>query len=107
MGVCGYERCHLPTTCCLPSPSPRCQAVDPRKLERLTLRVQRQQERKRQRTAQELQRRLEEIEVSLRSLEHRGVLVERALRGEEDEEDEGGCPLPPPPSREVEGDAGE
>lgn len=63
-------------------------AVDPRKLERLTLRVQRQQERKRQRTAQELQRRLEEIEVSLRSLEHRGVLVERALRGEEDEEDE-------------------
>lgn len=63
-------------------------AVDPRKLERLTLRVQRQQERKRQRTAQELQRRLEEIEVSLRSLEHRGVLVERALRGEEDDEDE-------------------
>ncbi|XP_077493015.1 molecule interacting with CasL [Amblyomma americanum] len=64
------------------------QAVDPRKLERLTLRVQRQQERKRQRTAQELQRRLEEIEVSLRSLEHRGVLVERALRGEEDEDED-------------------
>ncbi|XP_050047104.1 uncharacterized protein Mical [Dermacentor andersoni] len=63
-------------------------AIDPRKLERLTLRVQRQQERKRQRTAQELQRRLEEIEVSLRSLEHRGVLVERALRGEEDEDED-------------------
>ncbi|XP_049512001.1 LOW QUALITY PROTEIN: F-actin-monooxygenase MICAL3-like [Dermacentor silvarum] len=66
----------------------KAKAIDPRKLERLTLRVQRQQERKRQRTAQELQRRLEEIEVSLRSLEHRGVLVERALRGEEDEDED-------------------
>ncbi|XP_075728400.1 molecule interacting with CasL isoform X2 [Rhipicephalus microplus] len=66
----------------------RAKAIDPRKLERLTLRVQRQQERKRQRTAQELQRRLEEIEVSLRSLEHRGVLVERALRGEEDDDED-------------------
>uniref|UniRef100_A0A131YV58 Mucin n=1 Tax=Rhipicephalus appendiculatus TaxID=34631 RepID=A0A131YV58_RHIAP len=66
----------------------KAKAIDPRKLERLTLRVQRQQERKRQRTAQELQRRLEEIEVSLRSLEHRGVLVERALRGEEDDDED-------------------
>ncbi|EEC04336.1 conserved hypothetical protein, partial [Ixodes scapularis] len=59
-----------------------------RRLERLTLRVQRQQELKRLRTAQEIQRRLEEIEVSLRALERRGVLIERALRGEEDEDED-------------------
>lgn len=63
-------------------------AVDQRRLERLTLRVQRQQELKRLRTAQEIQRRLEEIEVSLRALERRGVLIERALRGEEDEDED-------------------
>ncbi|KAH7939894.1 hypothetical protein HPB52_018876 [Rhipicephalus sanguineus] len=45
----------------------KAKAIDPRKLERLTLR---------------------EIEVSLRSLEHRGVLVERALRGEEDDDED-------------------
>ncbi|CAN7995530.1 unnamed protein product [Ixodes hexagonus] len=63
-------------------------AVDQRRLERLTLRVQRQQELKRLRTAQEIQRRLEEIEVSLRALERRGVLIERALRGEDDDDED-------------------
>lgn len=63
-------------------------AVDQRKLERLTLRVQRQQELKRLRTAQEIQRRLEEIEVSVKALERRGVLIERALRGEEEEDED-------------------
>lgn len=32
--------------------------------------------------AQEIQRKLEEIEVKTRELEHRGVFVEKALRGE-------------------------
>lgn len=34
--------------------------------------------------AQEIQRKLEETEVKTRELEQRGVLVEKALRGEDD-----------------------
>ncbi|XP_064489852.1 F-actin-monooxygenase MICAL3-like isoform X1 [Ornithodoros turicata] len=66
----------------------KCKGLNQRRLERLTQKVQRQHELKRLRTAQEIQRRLEEIEVSLRALERRGVLIERALRGEDDEDED-------------------
>lgn len=49
---------------------------------RLVLKVQRQQELKRLRTAQEIQRRLEELEVQQKELEQTGVEVEKVLRGE-------------------------
>lgn len=41
-----------------------------------------QQEQKRLRKAQEIQRQLEEVDVKQKELEERGVIVERALRGE-------------------------
>ncbi|XP_056015343.1 protein-methionine sulfoxide oxidase mical3b-like isoform X5 [Ostrea edulis] len=41
-----------------------------------------QQEQKRLRMAQEIQRQLEEVDVKQKELEERGVIVERALRGE-------------------------
>ncbi|XP_022109073.1 F-actin-methionine sulfoxide oxidase MICAL3-like isoform X4 [Acanthaster planci] len=57
--------------------------------EKLTRRVQRearrqhhQQKLKRHRMAQEIQRQLQEVEVKQRELENRGVVVEKALRGE-------------------------
>eukprot|EP00057_Strongylocentrotus_purpuratus_P018399 XP_011672873.1 PREDICTED: protein-methionine sulfoxide oxidase MICAL3 isoform X2 [Strongylocentrotus purpuratus] len=57
---------------------------------RLTKRVQKearrqhhQQQLKRHRLAQEIQRQLQEVEVKQRELENRGVAAERALRGEE------------------------
>lgn len=43
----------------------------------------RQAELKRLRIAQEIQREQEEIEVQLKELETRGVLIEKALRGED------------------------
>ncbi|KAJ8968600.1 hypothetical protein NQ317_004416 [Molorchus minor] len=48
--------------------------------------VARQAQLKRHRMAQEIQRKLEETEVKTRELEMRGVLVEKALRGENKEE---------------------
>ncbi|XP_044256717.1 F-actin-monooxygenase Mical [Tribolium madens] len=51
-------------------------------------RAARQAQLKRHRMAQEIQRKLEETEVKTRELEERGVLVEKALRGEVD----GRCP---------------
>ncbi|CAH0547361.1 unnamed protein product, partial [Brassicogethes aeneus] len=45
----------------------------------------RQTQLKRHRMAQEIQRKLEETEVKTRELEKRGVLVEKALRGEDSE----------------------
>ncbi|KAF5303714.1 hypothetical protein FQR65_LT00858 [Abscondita terminalis] len=46
-------------------------------------RASRQARLKRHRTAQEIQRKLEETEVKTRELEQRGVTVEKALRGED------------------------
>ena len=41
-----------------------------------------QKQQKRLRMAQEIQRKLEELDVKQRELEERGVLVEKAMRGE-------------------------
>ena len=43
-----------------------------------------QKEQKRLRIAQEIQRQLEEVDVKQKELEERGVIVEKALRGEGD-----------------------
>ncbi|KAK9746575.1 Bivalent Mical/EHBP Rab binding domain [Popillia japonica] len=53
-----------------------------KKLSRSSRRTARQAQLKRHRTAQEIQRKLEETEVKARDLEFRGVQVEKALRGE-------------------------
>ncbi|GJQ76903.1 hypothetical protein Trydic_g15104 [Trypoxylus dichotomus] len=53
-----------------------------KKLNRSTRKTARQAQLKRHRTAQEIQRKLEETEVKTRELELRGVQVEKALRGE-------------------------
>lgn len=53
-----------------------------RKFQKIAQRMYRQQEQKRLRMAQEIQRQLEELEVRQRTLESRGVKVEKALRGE-------------------------
>lgn len=45
--------------------------------------VQRQQVLKRLRNAQEIQRRLEELEIQQKELEQQGVEVEKMLRGEQ------------------------
>ncbi|XP_037045702.1 F-actin-monooxygenase Mical isoform X2 [Bradysia coprophila] len=59
-----------------------CSANESRKLKAHT-KASRQAELKRLRIAQEIQREQEEIEVKLKDLEARGVLLEKALRGEE------------------------
>jgi hypothetical protein len=43
-----------------------------------------QKEQKRVRIAQEIQRQLEEVDVKQKELEERGVVVEKALRGDGD-----------------------
>lgn len=53
-----------------------------RKIQQAALKQQKQQEQKRLRQAQEIQRKLQEVDVRQRQLEERGVVVERALRGE-------------------------
>ncbi|KAL4232988.1 [F-actin]-monooxygenase mical3 [Mactra antiquata] len=53
-----------------------------RKIQHAARKQQKQQEQKRLRQAQEIQRKLQEVDVKQRELEERGVLVERALRGE-------------------------
>ncbi|KAJ1523620.1 hypothetical protein ONE63_001463 [Megalurothrips usitatus] len=53
-----------------------------KKQSRLSRRVSRQAQLKRLRMAQEIQRQLEELEVKQKELEHQGVGVEKALRGE-------------------------
>lgn len=53
------------------------------KKQRAISKAVRQAELKRLRIAQEIQREQEEIEVQLKELETRGVLIEKALRGEE------------------------
>ncbi|CAH1798546.1 unnamed protein product [Owenia fusiformis] len=58
-----------------------------RKAQRSAMKQQRQKELKRLRMAQELQRQLEEVEVKQRELEERGIIVERALRGDGPESD--------------------
>lgn len=52
------------------------------KKQRAISKASRQAELKRLRIAQEIQREQEEIEVQLKDLEARGVLIEKALRGE-------------------------
>ena len=52
-------------------------------------RAARQAEQKRLRVAQEIQRQLEEVEVKQKEIEARGVSVEKALRGEPQEENGG------------------
>ncbi|KAJ6638608.1 [F-actin]-monooxygenase Mical [Pseudolycoriella hygida] len=59
-----------------------CSANESRKLKAHS-KASRQAELKRLRIAQEIQREQEEIEVKLKDLEARGVLLEKALRGEE------------------------
>ncbi len=53
-----------------------------KKQQRAAQRRQREQELKRLRMAQEIQRQLEEVEIKQREVEKRGVGTERALRGE-------------------------
>ncbi|KAK3597319.1 hypothetical protein CHS0354_010956 [Potamilus streckersoni] len=53
-----------------------------RKIQHAAKKQQKQQEQKRLRQAQEIQRKLQELDVRQRELEVRGVLVEKALRGE-------------------------
>ena len=53
-----------------------------RKIQQAARKQQKQQEQKRLRQAQEIQRKLQEVDVRQRELEERGVIVERALRGE-------------------------
>ncbi len=53
-----------------------------KKQQRAAQRRQREQELKRLRTAQEIQRQLEEVEIKQRDVERRGVNIERALRGD-------------------------
>lgn len=52
------------------------------KKQRAVSKATRQAELKRLRIAQEIQREQEEIEVQLKELERRGVVIEKALRGE-------------------------
>ena len=58
------------------------QLSDPKKIAQAARRQQKRQQQQRLRRAQEIQRRLEEIDVKQKELEERGVLVEKALRGE-------------------------
>ena len=51
-------------------------------MQREARRQRRQKELRRLRMAQEIQRHLEEIEVKHREFEERGIVVEKALRGE-------------------------
>ena len=53
-----------------------------KKQQRAAQRRQREQELKRLRMAQEIQRQLEEVEIKQREVEKRGVTIERALRGD-------------------------
>lgn len=55
------------------------------KRQRAISKAVRQAELKRLRIAQEIQREQEEIEVQLKELEARGVLIEKALRGESEQ----------------------
>ncbi|KAK7790107.1 hypothetical protein R5R35_007081 [Gryllus longicercus] len=57
-----------------------------RRQSRMHRRMARQAQLKRLRMAQEIQRQLEEVEVKQRELEQRGVKVEKALRGEDEDE---------------------
>ncbi|KAM7360809.1 molecule interacting with CasL isoform 2-T2 [Cochliomyia hominivorax] len=61
------------------------------KKQRAISKAVRQAELKRLRIAQEIQREQEEIEVQLKELETRGVLIEKALRGEEQNYDNPDC----------------
>ena len=53
-----------------------------RKIQQAARKQQKQQEQKRLRQAQEIQRKLQEVDVRQKELEERGVIVERALRGD-------------------------
>ncbi|XP_041351912.1 F-actin-monooxygenase MICAL3-like isoform X2 [Gigantopelta aegis] len=53
-----------------------------RRLHRAAQKQQKLAEQKRLRSAQEIQRQLEEVDVKQRELENRGIVVEKALRGE-------------------------
>lgn len=64
------------------SVSRRSKLSDPKKIAQAARRQQKRQQQQRLRRAQEIQRRLEEIDVKQKELEERGVLVEKALRGE-------------------------
>ena len=54
-----------------------------RRVQKEARKQHRQQQLKRHRMAQEIQRQLQEVEVKQRELETRGIDVEKALRGEE------------------------
>lgn len=56
-----------------------------KKIKAQTKHTQQQAELKRLRIDQEIQREQEEIEVKIKELEARGVLIEKALRGEGEE----------------------
>ncbi|VVC28632.1 Hypothetical protein CINCED_3A006155 [Cinara cedri] len=58
------------------------------KMSKSEIKIARQSQRKRLRMAQEIQRKLEELDVKLKILEAEGVEVEKKLRGEGDEENE-------------------
>ncbi|XP_023222393.1 F-actin-monooxygenase MICAL3-like [Centruroides sculpturatus] len=73
---CGRPKLHTPRN------ERKSVADKEKKALRVAQRVQRQQELKRLRTAQEIHRHLQELEVQQRELERRGVEVEKALRGE-------------------------
>ncbi|XP_067675060.1 F-actin-monooxygenase MICAL3-like isoform X3 [Haliotis asinina] len=53
-----------------------------RRIQKAAVKQQKQAEQKRLRMAQEIQRKLEEVDVKQRELEQRGIIVEKALRGE-------------------------
>lgn len=55
---------------------------DPKKIQQAARKQQKRQQQQRLRRAQEIQRRLEEVDVQQKELEDRGVIVEKALRGE-------------------------
>ncbi|XP_071113643.1 LOW QUALITY PROTEIN: F-actin-monooxygenase MICAL3-like [Haliotis cracherodii] len=53
-----------------------------RRIQKAAVKQHKQAEQKRLRMAQEIQRKLEEVDVKQRELEQRGIIVEKALRGE-------------------------
>ncbi|XP_036365724.1 F-actin-monooxygenase MICAL3 isoform X8 [Octopus sinensis] len=64
------------------SVSRRSKLSDPKKIQQAARKQQKRQQQQRLRRAQEIQRRLEEVDVQQKELEDRGVIVEKALRGE-------------------------
>lgn len=53
-----------------------------KKQQKVAARRQKEQELKRLRMAQEIQRQLDEVEIKQRQVEMKGIAIERALRGE-------------------------